>query len=153
MKILPLLFICLLVGCGHYYGYMVSHDLERKHQESDGMRYEYNIKTKSGVVVLSLASSVEVPVEEREIITVHIINNGADFVALYQSSDGQREEVIRHGESKKFRVYPPRMGFTATTQRSETPGANPNAPMKMQLSFSGLPKGLEKTNLLEKASQ
>lgn len=103
--------------------------------------------------MLGLASSVEVPAEKRKMITVHIINNGADFVALYKSSDGQRAEVIRHGESKKFRVYAPHMGFTATTQRPETPGVSPNTPMKMQISFSGLPKGLEKTNLLESASQ
>ena len=153
MKILPLLFIFLLVGCGHYYGYMVSHDLERKRQESDGMRYEYNVKTKSGVVSLGPACLAEVPIEERQTFTVHITNNGIDFVALDKSSDVYKTEVIRHGESKKFRVYPPTTAFTATTQRSETPDVSPNAAMKMQISFSGLPKGLEKTNLLESASQ
>ena len=153
MKILPLLFISLLVGCGHYYGYMVSHDLDRKHQESDRMRYEYNVKTKSGVVSLGPACLAELPIEERQSFTVHIVNNGIDFVALYQSSNDQRAEVIRHGESKKFRVYPPNTAFTATTQLSETPNVSPNIPLKMQISFSGLPKGLVKTNLLESASQ
>jgi hypothetical protein len=132
---------------------MVSHDLDRKHQESNRMRYEYNVKTKSGVVSLGPACLAELPIEERQSFTVHIVNNGIDFVALYQSSNDQRAEVIRHGESKKFRVYPPNTAFTATTQRSETPNVSPNTPLKMQISFSGLPKSLVKTNLLESASQ
>lgn len=153
MRLIILLLMSMLSGCGNYYGYLVSHDLDRKSRVGEKMAYEYDIKTKHGVVVLSLASSVEVPIEKRRIVTVDITNHGADFVALYESSDGNKAKVIRRGESARFRVYPPRMGFTASTQHPKVSNVDPNISMEMKIKFSGLPMGLEKTNLLEKASQ